>query len=294
MAKSADSLRDLIGARAGQAEGTFAQRGWSYVTGNKGSAESHGYWWHAGRKDCIKVTTRDGRYTAITDASASDCNQKSSGNGTAVAVAAVGAVALTALLMSRKSKNRPGGGNGYQPEWQQVEVHGLQSDSLRIFFEPATTARVARRVGDGTLLRNFGCDTYNGESWCEVATNDGRTEGWARDRYLRPVQTVNPGYPGGNWPGGGRPGGDRPGGNWGENGWGGDYRGIVEVYGLQSGSMKITADPSKDASVVTRVGQGTSLRSMGCRSIGGDNWCDVSTMNGRNRGWARERYLRRR
>lgn len=277
-AKAGDGLQDLVGARAGQAEGTLSARGWAYVTGSKTDSEAHGFWWNASSKDCVKITTRDGRYAAIDGAKAGDCNQKSSGTGTAVAVAAVGAVALTALLLSRKSKDRPGHGGGYQPEWQRVEVHGLQSGTMKIFANPSKNARVIRGVGDGTLLRNFGCEDYNSESWCEVATLDGRTEGWARDRYLRPTDN------GGGWGGG----------NGGGNGWGGDYRGLVEVYGLQSGTLKITAGPSKDDRVVWRVGAGTTLRSLGCQTVRGENWCQVATVNGRTQGWARERYLRQR
>ncbi len=285
MAKSANTMQDLVGARAGQAEGTFSQRGWTYVTGGKTDYDAHGYWWNASRKDCIKVTTRDGRYTAIADASAGDCNQKSSGTGTAVAAAAVvGAVALGAILLSRKSKDRPGNDNGYQPEWQPVEVYNLQTGSMRIFREPSTSARVIQNVPAGTILRNFGCDDYNGESWCEVSAPNGRSDGWARDRYLRPTQTVNPGYPGGGYPGGG----------WGDNNWGGNYRGTVEVYGLKSGRLKINSSPSKDSRVVTQVREGSTLRTQGCGSYRGENWCEVATMNGRYQGWARERYLRRR
>lgn len=280
LAKSADTLQDLVGATTAQAEGTLSQRGWSLAASGSAGGESHGYWWNASRKDCVKLTAREGRYAAVEDAKAGDCNQKSSGSGTgtAVAVAAVGAAAVAAILLSRKSKDRNDG--GYQPEWQQVEAYNLDSGSLRIFSQPSKNARVVRSVGSGTVLRNFGCDDYNSESWCEVATMDGRTNGWARDRYLR--VTDNAGYPGNN--GGGWSGG---------NNWGGDYRGTVEVYGLQSGSLKIMASPSKDGRVVGKVGSGTTLRSGGCQTSSGENWCEVSTMNGRTRGWARERYLRR-
>lgn len=279
MAKSASTLQDLIDARAGQAEGTLTQRGWAYVTGNKSAPETHGYWWNASRKDCVKVTTREGRYAAIDDTGASDCNQKSSGSGAAVAVAAVGAVALTALLLSRKTKDKPG--NDYRPDWQHVEVYDVSSsDTLRIFNQPSKKGRVVGRVRNGAILRNFGCEEYKRESWCEVATMDGYAEGWARDRYLRPAQSVNPGYPGG--------------GDWGDGGWGGNYRGTVEVYGTRNDRLKITASPSKNSQVVARVAEGTTLRSLGCQSISGDNWCEVTSINGGDRGWARERYLRRR
>ena len=105
--------------------------------------------------------------------------------GTAIAAAAIGAVALGAILLSRKDRNK-NNEHGYQQDWQQVEVYNLQSGTLRIFASPNKNARVRDEVGTGTLLRNYGCDAYNGEIWCEVSTINYRTRGWARDRYLRP------------------------------------------------------------------------------------------------------------
>jgi uncharacterized protein YraI len=207
-AKKAESLRDLIGARGAGAETELGQRGFEYISGNKSDTASYTYWWDNSGKDCVRVEVRDGRVAAITDAKAEDCGKKSGSNDAAIAAAAVGAVAIGAILLSRKDKDRHR--EQYQQDWQQVEVHNTQSGSARIFRNPDKNSRVRDDVREGTILRNFGCDNYNGESWCEVSTLNGRTQGWARDRYLRvrygnnyPDYGSGGGYPGGGWGGSG-------------------------------------------------------------------------------------------
>lgn len=109
-AKSASSLNDLVGARAAGAESDLESRGWTMITGHKGGSASYNYWWNRDRKNCVMVTTRDGRYASITDASAGDCNQKSSGGNDAATVAAVaGGAALLAALLSHKSGHHDNG-----------------------------------------------------------------------------------------------------------------------------------------------------------------------------------------
>ncbi|MCB2077288.1 MAG: hypothetical protein KDE55_06265 [Novosphingobium sp.] len=276
MAKSADDMQDLVGARAGQAEGTLTARGWTYADGDKSGSEAHAYWWNASRKDCIKVTTRDGRYAAIEDASDKDCGKKSGSGGAVAAAAVVGAVALGALLLTRKDKDKNKNDSDYDYEqgWQQVEAYNLQSGTLRIFAGPSTNEYVRGRVSEGTRLRNMGCDEYSGESWCEVQTMNGRTTGWARDKYLRVTDYGS----GGGWGGGG-------------GGWGNNNQ-MVEVYNLQSGRLKITSGPSKNDYVVGSVREGATLRKSGCQSAEGEQWCHVATPDRRLNGGARERYLR--
>jgi uncharacterized protein YraI len=274
MAKPVDGMQDLVGARGGQAEHIFGERGWTYVTGGKSDTEAYTYWWHEERKDCMKVTTFDGRYTALEEAKDKDCGKSGSNAGTVAAVAAVGALALGALLLSKKDKNKNDNDGNYQgSQWQQVEAVNLQTGSLRIFDEPDKNSRVRGSVREGALLRNYGCDDYNSEVWCEVTTSNGRTRGWARDRYLRVTQ-------GGSYPGNG-------GGN-----WGGGYRDQVEVYGLSSGTLRLYSGPSKSDRMVGSARQGDVLTSLGCRSSEGEDWCEVESYDRRTRGWARERYLR--
>jgi hypothetical protein len=100
-----------VGARAGSAESELQSRGWVLTDGHKGGSASYTYWWNSNRKGCVMVTTRDGRYSAITDATPGDCNQHSSGGGSdAAAVGAVaGAAALAAVLLAHKSGHHDSG-----------------------------------------------------------------------------------------------------------------------------------------------------------------------------------------
>lgn len=269
LARKANTLTDLVGAKGAGGETQLEARGFQHIKTEEGQSSKTSYWWHSGDKNCIQVVTYDGRYSSISDASDGDCGHKPNNKGTAVAAAAIGAVALGAILLSRGSKNK--GDGGYSQDWQQVEAYDLQTGRLRIFRNPSKNASVRGEVAEGELLRNYGCDQYEGESWCEVTTMDNRTRGWARDRYLR-VSTAGvgqyPSYGGGN---------------------GGD---LVEVYGLSSGTLKITETPSKNGYVVGRVNGGTTLRRMNCQNAESENWCQVSTLDGRMYGWSRERYLR--
>jgi hypothetical protein len=104
-AKSANDLRDLVGARAGQAEGDLESRGWVSISSHKDYDRSHTYWWNRDRKDCVRVTTSDGRYQSITDVGAADCNQKSGSDGTAAAAVGVAAL-IGAIALASKSHHR--------------------------------------------------------------------------------------------------------------------------------------------------------------------------------------------
>lgn len=201
-AKKAESLRDLIGVSGASAETQLAQRGFEYISGNKNDNTSSSYWWDRSGNDCVVVEVRQGRVAAINNAKAEDCGKKSGSNDGAIAAAAIGAVAIGAILLSRKDKDKHR--DQYNQDWQRVQVHNTQSGSARIFRNPDKNSRVRGEVREGEFMRNFGCDNYNGESWCEVSTLNGRTTGWARDRYLR--VSYGDGYPdygsggnGGNW-----------------------------------------------------------------------------------------------
>lgn len=207
-AKKAESLRDLIGVSGASAETQLAQRGFEYISGNKNDNTSSSYWWDRSGNDCVVVEVRQGRVAAINNAKAEDCGKKSGSNDGAIAAAAIGAVAIGAILLSRKDKDKHR--DQYNQDWQRVQVHNTQSGSARIFRNPDKNSRVRGDVREGEFMRNYGCDNYNGESWCEVSTMNGRTTGWARDRYLRvsygdgyPDYGSGGGYPGGGWGGSG-------------------------------------------------------------------------------------------
>lgn len=109
-AKSADVLRDLVGARAAGGESQLTARGFVLTDGHNGRGSSYTYWWNQSRHDCVMVTTSNGRYASIADVSPADCNQQNhhgSNQGAAAAVA-VGAI-LGAALLSHKSGNHNDG-----------------------------------------------------------------------------------------------------------------------------------------------------------------------------------------
>jgi hypothetical protein len=72
-------LRDMVGARAGQAEGELQRRGYRSVGGEKGDDRSYAYWWNAERQRCVTVATMEGRYHSITTSPAPDCQRRVSG-----------------------------------------------------------------------------------------------------------------------------------------------------------------------------------------------------------------------
>jgi hypothetical protein len=120
IAKSAQNLQDLVGARGSSGEGQLSARGFVYTDGHKGNGASYAYWWSAAKRDCVMVTTRDGRYSTINDVSAADCNQQNHhGDGSSAAAAiAVGAL-LGAALLAHKSGNHD---NGQHHSDQQAEA----------------------------------------------------------------------------------------------------------------------------------------------------------------------------
>lgn len=119
-AKSANELRDLVGARAGSAESDLESRGWVSISNHKDSDRSHTYWWNRDRKDCVRVTTSDGRYQSINDVGASDCNQKGSSDGTAAAAIGVAAL-IGAIALASKSHHRNDKEYGDQQDYGDFE-----------------------------------------------------------------------------------------------------------------------------------------------------------------------------
>lgn len=110
LAKSASNLRDLVGARAAGGERELQRRGFFLTDGHKGERSAYTYWWNPGRRDCVMVQTREGRYASINDVSAADCNQQNhhgSSNGAAAGVA-IGAI-IGAAILAHKSGHHDDG-----------------------------------------------------------------------------------------------------------------------------------------------------------------------------------------
>lgn len=68
-------LEDMVGARAGQAEGELLRRGYVNTGGRKGDDRSYTNWWNADRRQCVTIATMDGRYSSIQPTLAPDCRQ---------------------------------------------------------------------------------------------------------------------------------------------------------------------------------------------------------------------------
>ena len=134
IAKSAGTLQDLVGAKAGGAESDLRSRGWVITDGHKGSSSSYTYWWNGSRNDCVMVTTRDGRYASIADVPNIDCNQHKGGSdGAVAAVGAVAAIAAIAAIASHKSGHHDSGQH-YSDNQQEAEYERGYNDGL--YSEP--------------------------------------------------------------------------------------------------------------------------------------------------------------
>lgn len=68
-------VRDLVGARAAGGESELAARGYVNVGGQTGDDRKWTYWWSERRGVCLSVSTREGRYDAITSTPAPDCRR---------------------------------------------------------------------------------------------------------------------------------------------------------------------------------------------------------------------------
>lgn len=74
-------LRDMVGARAGQAEGELGRRGYRNVGGQKGDDRSYTFWWNEAQRRCVTIATMNGRYVSIVESPAPDCRKGVSGVG---------------------------------------------------------------------------------------------------------------------------------------------------------------------------------------------------------------------
>lgn len=67
VSKPVPGLSDLVGARAGQAENVFTQRGYEFVWSQPDSSDNRmfAYWREPGTGLCVAVITQEGRYSNI-------------------------------------------------------------------------------------------------------------------------------------------------------------------------------------------------------------------------------------
>lgn len=106
-AKTPSSLSDLVGARGAGGEEQLESRGYYNTHVSTEDDRKVSYWWNSSKKECVRVTTYDGRYESINAAQSTDCGQAKSSSGDKTAATAVGAAALLGIAaLASKSHHR--------------------------------------------------------------------------------------------------------------------------------------------------------------------------------------------
>ena len=69
-------LRDLVGARAAGAETQMTARGYMFVRVETLRGARLARWWSETRRQCVAVTTANGRYKAIVSVPSGECGKR--------------------------------------------------------------------------------------------------------------------------------------------------------------------------------------------------------------------------
>ncbi len=75
-------LEDLVDARASAGEQELERRGFRHHDTIKSRGNTIGYWWNARERQCVAVTTRNGRFSSIASQSESMCGNGQGGSHT--------------------------------------------------------------------------------------------------------------------------------------------------------------------------------------------------------------------
>lgn len=105
LAQTPQSLSDLVGARAGQADAEVQRRGYQATDRSETFGDGRMTYWRRGN-DCVSIMTRNGRYDSINQAGRAECGgggSSSSNAGALVAGAAI--VGLAAALASHRDRH---------------------------------------------------------------------------------------------------------------------------------------------------------------------------------------------
>lgn len=103
-AQTPSDLRDLVGARAGQAEGALQARGYTFVRTQEGGTSKRSYWRRGDQ--CVQVTTSDGRYQSIDRMSGDDCSRGGSSSSSDTATAVIAGAAIIGLAAALAAHNK--------------------------------------------------------------------------------------------------------------------------------------------------------------------------------------------
>ena len=130
-AQTPSALRDMVGARAGQAEGELSRRGYQATDRSEVVGDGRMTYWRNGN-DCVAIVTRDGRYASINQAGRSECGSGGSDRSNATAIAAgVAIVGLAAAIAAHNSHHRDADAD-HDREYQrgyEAALHGADYDA---------------------------------------------------------------------------------------------------------------------------------------------------------------------
>jgi uncharacterized protein with FMN-binding domain len=162
LAAKTQSLTDLVGARASSGEMALEKRGYTFITGHEGDySTKHSYWWNSAAKHCAHVETYDGQYTAITDGTRSDCNQKADGGDAAAAIGLVAGAALLTGILSHKSHHKQG--VNYDQQQTQEFEYGYRDGLYNASYSNGNRSDgYARGYEQGVNERNANLSHHNG------------------------------------------------------------------------------------------------------------------------------------
>lgn len=131
-AQTPPDLRDLVGARAGQAEGEVQSRGYQFVRTQEGGDSKWSYWRRG--NDCVQITTTDGRYASIDRMDRNLCDgggsSNSGGNAAAAVLAGAAVIGLAAALAhhNRNHDNRDDNHDNDYSRGYQDALYGATYD----------------------------------------------------------------------------------------------------------------------------------------------------------------------
>lgn len=72
---TATGLSDLVGAKAGQAEGELERRGYVYARGSTAGNDKYSAWFNRSTGKCVMIRTSEGRYQSIVQTPPADCGR---------------------------------------------------------------------------------------------------------------------------------------------------------------------------------------------------------------------------
>ncbi|WP_312781531.1 hypothetical protein [Brevundimonas sp.] len=131
-AQTPPDLRDLVAARAGQAEGEVQRRGYTFVRTQEGADTKWSYWRRG--NDCVQITTTDGRYASIDRMDRNLCDgggsRDSGGNAAAAVLAGAAVIGLAAALAhhNRNHDNRDDSHDNDYSRGYQDALYGATYD----------------------------------------------------------------------------------------------------------------------------------------------------------------------